>query len=245
MWVRPKFVYSVEEVGAWKAAGLTIRCRHARVDSSPIPASVIETRIDGVLALRHPDPGGRPGEVGPARRGACPTAVVTERYFYALWHHCHPDVATDVIEVDFDATGQEVSRYTRPLPARPTTSPRTERSQVTHDQHGLGKHVFCPACGTGSNVGDSFCRRCGCSLSRNPPGSGHPRSQRHTVPANPTPTGAPSSASVVRQRRRWSPRHWFLGGVLSLLGQGDIAHAMPLALRPWRGAAFSPCMRRS
>lgn len=115
-WVWPKFAYSTDEVAAWKAAGVIhpLQAR-AHADSHKVPACVIEARTAGVLRLRHPEFGGRPGEIGPARPDACPTAVVTERYFYSLWHYCHPDVATDVIEVDFDAQGNEVSRCTRPL----------------------------------------------------------------------------------------------------------------------------------
>jgi hypothetical protein len=126
-WVWPKFAYSTDEVAAWKAAGITHALQaRARVDSCNVPAPVIEARTDGVLRLRHPEFGGRPSQVGPPRPGACPTAVVTEHYFYSLWHYCHPDVATDVVEVDFDATGQEVSRCTRPL-ARTVQHPKDGR----------------------------------------------------------------------------------------------------------------------
>jgi hypothetical protein len=115
-WIYPKFVFSTDEVAAWKSSGVTSPGEaRQRLAKGAIPDQVLEARLDGVLERRHLDPGGQPAEVGPARSGACPTAVFTERYFYSFWHACSPDVATDVVEVDFDAAGNEVSRCTRPL----------------------------------------------------------------------------------------------------------------------------------
>jgi hypothetical protein len=115
-WIYPKFVFNTSEVAAWKSSGVTSpgEARH-RLARAAMPARVLEVRLDAVRGVSHPDRDGRPPEVVPARPGACPTAVVTERYFYLFWHSCQPDVATDVVEVDFDAGGNEVSRCTRPL----------------------------------------------------------------------------------------------------------------------------------
>jgi rhodanese-related sulfurtransferase len=115
-WVWPEFVVNVDEVVAWKAAGMTTpqRARAGR-ESGPVPPDVRDAWLEGVFRLRPPG-GNRPGESGPARPGACPTAVVTDRYYYSFWHPCRREVATDVIEIDFDAEGLEVSRCTRPLP---------------------------------------------------------------------------------------------------------------------------------
>lgn len=114
-WVRLPFVGSVEEVTAWKAAGVTDPAgARRRLDAGRLPESVRTVRYECLDRFLPPD-GGRPGEVGPARNGACPTAVTTERYFYAFSRPCRPEVATDVIEVDFDVDGNEVSRCTRPV----------------------------------------------------------------------------------------------------------------------------------
>jgi hypothetical protein len=116
-WVWPQFVVSVDEVSAWKAAGFKSSKRaRARRESGPVPPQVREAWLEGIFRNRQPGGGTRPVESGPARPGACPTAVVTDRYYYSFWHPCRPDVATDVIEIDFDAAGQEVSRRTTPLP---------------------------------------------------------------------------------------------------------------------------------
>jgi len=113
-WVWPPFVGSHKEVAAWKAAGVTDSDEaRRRLSGVRLTESVLRARIEGFRRL-NPN-GGRPGEVGPARTGACPTAVTTERYFYAFSRPCRPDVATDVIEVDFDADGNEVSRSPRPV----------------------------------------------------------------------------------------------------------------------------------
>jgi len=114
-WVWPPFVGSVEEVAAWKAAGVTDPAEaRRRLDTGRLPESVRTVRCECLSRFLPPD-GGRPGEVGAARNGACPTAVTTERYFYAFSRPCRPEMATDVIEVDFDADGNEVSRNTRPV----------------------------------------------------------------------------------------------------------------------------------
>jgi len=114
-WVLPPFVGSVEEVAAWKAAGVNDPAEaRRRLHTDRLPESVRIVRYGHLRRFLPPD-GGRPGEVGPARTGACPTAVTTERYFYAFSRPCRADVATDVIEVDFDIDGNEVSRSTRPV----------------------------------------------------------------------------------------------------------------------------------
>jgi hypothetical protein len=115
-WVWPRFVVSVDEVAAWKAARFNSPKRaRARREEGPDPAGVRDAWLGGSFWLRLPGGGTRPVETGPARAAACPTAVLTERYYYAFWHPCRSDTATDVIEIDFDAGGQEVSRCTRPL----------------------------------------------------------------------------------------------------------------------------------
>jgi len=114
-WVLPPFVGSVEEVAAWKAAGVSDPAEaRRRLHTDRLPESVRIVRYGRLRQFLPPDRG-RPGEVGPARTGAFPTAVTTERYFYAFSRPCRADVATDVIEVDFDADGNEVSRNTRPV----------------------------------------------------------------------------------------------------------------------------------
>ncbi len=47
---------------------------------------------------------------------AAPSAVTTEHYHYAFGRPSTAEAATDVIEIDFDATGWEVSRRCRPVP---------------------------------------------------------------------------------------------------------------------------------
>ena len=116
---------SVDEVVAWKAAGMrTPQQARARRESGPVPPDVRDAWLEGSFRLRQPGGDDRPVESGPARPGACPTAVVTDRYYYSFWHPCRRDIATDVIEIDFDADGQEVSRCTRPLSLADAERPR-------------------------------------------------------------------------------------------------------------------------
>ena len=115
-WVWPRFVVSVDEVSAWKAARVrTPQLARAQRESGPVPPDVRDAWLEGSFRLRERGGRERPVETGPARPEACPTAILTERYYYAFWHPCRSDIATDVIEIDFDAGDQEVSRRTRPL----------------------------------------------------------------------------------------------------------------------------------
>ena len=121
-WVEPVFVTCIEEVGAWRAA----RCRNADwallvlgKGDKRVPEDVWTLRAHQLEFLQGTWTAnrvwnGRPGQVLAARWSAHPAAVLTERYFYALGHRCRAEVATDVIEQDFDASGGEVSRIRRP-----------------------------------------------------------------------------------------------------------------------------------
>ena len=129
-----------------------------------MPPDVRDAWLEGSFRLRLPGGRNRPVESGPARPGACPTAVLTERYYYVFWHPCRSDIATDVIEIDFDAGGPGgVPLHTAAVPGRTprrhTAAQWKGGSHMTHDQHGLGRQVFCPKCGTGSSTGDSYCRQ--------------------------------------------------------------------------------------
>lgn len=122
-WVRAG-VRCLADLASWRVAGI---CEPGDAVAWVWPQLV--TSIAEVVAWKAA------GESGPARLGAHPSAVATERYFYAYGHYCHPDVALDVIEVDYDAGGHEVSRGSRPVG-------RADRNQVAGDL------LMAPGCGT-------------------------------------------------------------------------------------------------
>ena len=115
-WIGSRMFTGVEEVAEWIKAGIDSaeEARHILVeDRSRIPDRVLELRRESHWKIRL---NGGPGEVlVPPRDGADPRAVVTERYFYAYSQRCIPEVATYVIEQDFDEDGREVSRAERDL----------------------------------------------------------------------------------------------------------------------------------
>jgi hypothetical protein len=99
---------------------------------------------------------------------------------------------------------------------------------MTHDQHGLGRHVFCPKCGTGSSADDSYCSSCGRLLvTRTSHAVGSAVSEARPVPAAPRRLQVPAAAPPrLRRRNKWPAGKWFRAAVLLLLlGGVDVAHA--------------------
>ena len=99
---------------------------------------------------------------------------------------------------------------------------------MTHDQHGLGRHVFCPKCGTGSSADDSYCSSCGRLLvTRTSHAVGSAVSEARPVPAAPRRLQVPAAAPPrLRQRNKWPAGKWFRAAVLLLLlGGVDVAHS--------------------
>ena len=99
---------------------------------------------------------------------------------------------------------------------------------MTHDQHGLGRHVFCPKCGTGTSTGDSYCHHCGCPLQNRTSQSVVPtiRESPGAPTAAPQLQESPTSTRHTRQRNKWSARQWILGAALLLLMGGiAVAHS--------------------
>ena len=115
-WVRPAFITGFDELVAWVRAGVRDSA-HARAlfGRNRTPGAVYAVRSEAFKRLGTGSGSGRPGQVISARPGAIPGAVRTERYFYAFWHFCRPEEATDVVEVDIDTDGNEVSRRVLPL----------------------------------------------------------------------------------------------------------------------------------
>jgi hypothetical protein len=98
---------------------------------------------------------------------------------------------------------------------------------MTHEQHGLGRHVFCPKCGTGSNAGDSYCRSCGMPLVQRSESVDAAVGEWRPVPAVPRRDQAPPTSPMPAIRwNKWSAGQWFaLAIAVVLLGGGDVAHS--------------------
>ena len=136
-WVWPTFVTGFDEVAAWLAAGVRDADDARRRDGSGrVPATVQQARDAGRERL-----GARwssaPDSVVTPPAGADPRAVRTERYAYAFWHRCRPDRATDVVEIDLDADGNEAGR--RLLPVRPEDHHGVRSGRPVHRRGIVGR----------------------------------------------------------------------------------------------------------
>ena len=124
-WTNGKFITCPEEAGAWLKANFSNPGWARNVlnnDRQQVPEQTMALRQRGFFVLDGP-PKTREQRfqalpawvtIGPARAGAHPRAVTTERYFKGYGWLCRPEAATNVTEQDFDDNGNEVERRTRP-----------------------------------------------------------------------------------------------------------------------------------
>ena len=96
---------------------------------------------------------------------------------------------------------------------------------MSNDQHGLGRHVFCPECRSGAGGGASFCSNCGHSLLTN---SEPAKTTRAAAVVATAGESRSVPASVTRKEMKTaqperSPGKWFAWGIiLLLLAAGDL-----------------------
>jgi len=118
----------------------------------------------------------------------------------------------------------------------------SRRNNVSNDQHGLGKHVFCPECGSGAGGGAPFCSQCGHSLLT----SSEPAKTTEAPPPVATvgesrsvPASATPKEMKTAQAER-SPGKWFARGItFLLLAAGDVLQAA-LSHKPAAWGGFLP-----
>ena len=109
-------VRSLEEVLAWAEVGVEDPSEARPLGVSDDPRDLAVASWDGMVYSPWAKNRAPARIVTTPPWCAAPSAVTTEHYHYAFGRPSTLEAATDVIEIDFDTTGWEVSRRYRPVP---------------------------------------------------------------------------------------------------------------------------------
>ena len=109
-------VRSLEEVLAWADVGVEDPSEARPLGVADDPRDLAVATWDGMVYSPWAKNRAPARIVTTPPWCAAPSAVTTELYHYAFGRPSTLEAATDVIEIDFDTTGWEVSRRYRPVP---------------------------------------------------------------------------------------------------------------------------------